>query len=385
MQPVGPRIPVPTVITNVIATLRGASEPNRAYVVTGHYDSRVTDVLNSTSDAPGADDDGSGVAVVMELARILSAARQPEATIVFAAVAGEEQGLFGSAFMAQQMKAAGADVQGMISNDIVGSSTADDGTRYKHLVRLFVEGVPTTETAQQTSIRQAVGGENDGPSRQLARFIREVVRQRRHGHGRPADLPARPVPALRATTSRSCSRATRPRGSPRRPENFAHEHQDVRVENGVQFGDLIEFCDFDYIAGVAGSTLATFWSLANAPGTPKNVRIDTTAAHQRLDAALGRRHRRRPGRLRGGVAGEHGAGVGARDPRRQRHRGDARHLQGQRAVRGAGRRHEGPSQPGGLPRDRASHRPEARSARRAQRWRRSAMGRSCGLAPSTTS
>ena len=276
VQPVSNRIPVPTVITNVIATLRGASEPNRAYVVTGHYDTRVTDVLNSTSDAPGADDDGSGVAVVMELTRILSAASQPDATIVLAAVAGEEQGLYGSAFMAQQMKAAGVDVQGMISNDIVGSSTADDGTRYKHLVRLFSEGVPTTESAQQASIRQAIGGENDGPSRQLARFIREVsdndatgmdVRSiyRRDRYLRSSDHVSflqQGYPAARLTEE---------------AENFAHEHQDVRVENGVQFGDLIEFCDFHYVAGVARVDLAAFWSLANAPGTPKNVRINTTA------------------------------------------------------------------------------------------------------------
>ena len=276
VQPVSNRIPVPTVITNVIATLRGASEPNRAYVVTGHYDTRVTDVLNSTSDAPGADDDGSGVAVVMELTRILSAASQPDATIVLAAVAGEEQGLYGSAFMAQQMKAAGVDVQGMISNDIVGSSTADDGTRYKHLVRLFSEGVPTTESAQQASIRQAIGGENDGPSRQLARFIREVsdndatgmdVRSiyRRDRYLRSSDHVSflqQGYPAARLTEE---------------AENFAHEHQDVRVENGVQFGDLIEFCDFHYVAGVARVNLAAFWSLANAPGTPKNVRINTTA------------------------------------------------------------------------------------------------------------
>jgi hypothetical protein len=274
VQPVSPRIPVPTVITNVIATLQGASEPDRTYVVTGHYDSRVTDVLNSTSDAPGADDDGSGVAVVLELARILSAARQPEATIVFAAVAGEEQGLYGSAFMAQQMKAAGTDIQGMISNDIVGSSTADDGTRYKHLVRLFAEGVPTSETAQQTAIREAIGGENDGPSRQLARFIREAsdnsvtgmdVRTiyRRDRYLRASDHVSflqQGYPAVRLTEE---------------AENFAHEHQDVRVENGVQFGDLIQFCDFGYIAGVARVNLTTFWSLANAPSTPKNVLIDT--------------------------------------------------------------------------------------------------------------
>ena len=276
VQPVSPRVPTPTVITNVIATLRGASDPDRTYVVTGHYDSRVTDVMNFTSDAPGADDDGSGVAVVLELARILSAARQPEATIVFAAVAGEEQGLYGSAHMAQQLKAAGVDVQGMVSNDIVGSSTADDGTRYKHVVRLFAEGVPTSETPAQTAIRQAVGGENDGPSRQLARFIRESsdnsvtgmnVRTiyRRDRYLRASDHVSflqQGYPAARFTEE---------------AENFDHEHQDVRVENGVQFGDLIGFCDFTYIAGVATVNLATFWSLANAPGTPKNVRIDTTA------------------------------------------------------------------------------------------------------------
>ncbi|WP_426566900.1 M28 family metallopeptidase [Angustibacter sp. McL0619] len=276
IQPPGPRVPTPTQITNVIATLRGASEPDRTYVVTGHYDSRVTDVLNATSDAPGADDDGSGVAVVLELARILSAARQPEATIVMAAVAGEEQGLFGSAFMAAQLKAAGVDVQGMISNDIVGSSTADDGTRYKHLVRLFAEGVPTSETTQQAAIRQAIGGENDGPSRQLARFIREVADNdatgmdvrtiyRRDRYLRSSDHVSflqQGYPAVRLTEE---------------AENFAHEHQDVRVEDGVQFGDLIEFCDVNYIAGVARVNLATFWSLANSPGTPAGVRIDTTA------------------------------------------------------------------------------------------------------------
>jgi hypothetical protein len=276
VQPVSPRVPVPTVITNVIATLHGASEPNRAYVVTGHYDSRATDVMDFTSDAPGADDDGSGVAVVMELARILAGARQPEATIVLAAVAGEEQGLYGSDFLAKQMKSAGVDVQGMISNDIVGSSTADDGTKYKRLVRLFSEGVPTTETPAQAATRRAVGGENDGPSRQLARFVREVsdnsatnmdVRliYRRDRFLRSSDHVSflnQAYPAVRLTEE---------------AENFAHEHQDVRVENGVQFGDLIEFCDFDFIAGVARVNLSTFWSLAVAPGTPKNVRIDTTA------------------------------------------------------------------------------------------------------------
>ena len=127
VQPAGSRIPTPTTITNVIATLRGTTSPDRVYVVSGHYDSRVTDVLDATSDAPGADDDASGVAAVLELARVF-AARQTEATIMFVAYAGEEQGLFGSTFMAQQLKTAGVDVQAMFSNDIVGASNAWDGT-----------------------------------------------------------------------------------------------------------------------------------------------------------------------------------------------------------------------------------------------------------------
>src|SRR5262249_54941631 len=158
VQPAGPRIPVPTTITNVIATLTGTTSPQRVYVVSGHYDSRVTDVLNFTTDAPGADDDGSGVACVLELARVL-ATRPLEAAVVFVAFAGGEQGLFGSAFMASQLKAAGTNVQGMFSNDIIGASQGWDGTAPDpRTVRLFVEGVPTAETAQQTAIRQAVGG-----------------------------------------------------------------------------------------------------------------------------------------------------------------------------------------------------------------------------------
>src|SRR5262249_42761184 len=171
----GPRIPVPTTITNVIATLQGTASPQRFYVVTGHLDSRVTDVLDFTNDAPGADDDGSGVAVVLELARIF-ATRQFPGTLVFATVAGEEQGLFGSTFMAQQMKAAGADVQGMFSNDIVGASQAFDGTKPDPFtLRLFLEGIPTAVTASQISIMQSVGGENDGLSRQLGRFVKEAA------------------------------------------------------------------------------------------------------------------------------------------------------------------------------------------------------------------
>jgi hypothetical protein len=275
IQPVSSRIPVPTQITNVIATLRGTTSPDRVYVVTGHYDSRVTDVMNFTSDAPGADDDGSGVATVLELARVF-ASRPTDATIVFAAVAGEEQGLYGSAHMAQAMKAAGIDVQGMFSNDIVGASSAFDGTKPDpRTVRLFVEGVPTSETAAQTAVRQAVGGENDGPSRQLGRFVSSVAENdatamlvrviwRRDRYLRASDH----VSFLQQ--GYAAARFTEPR------ENFNHEHQDVRVENGVQFGDLPEFCDFGYIARVARVNAATLWSLAQGPGTPKGAVIDTT-------------------------------------------------------------------------------------------------------------
>ena len=276
VQPVGPRIPTPTVITNVIATIQGTTSPNRIYVVTGHYDSRVTDVLNFTDDAPGADDDGSGVAAVLELARLF-ATTPTEATIVLAAVAGEEQGLFGSAFMAAQMKAADADIQGAFSNDIIGASSAFDGTpRDPHTLRLFVEGVPTTETDQQAATRRAVGGENDGPSRQLGRFVVSVA------DNSATDMNIRVVwrrdRFLRASDHVSFiqqgypgARFTEPR------ENYNHEHQNVRVEDGVQFGDLAEFCDFDYIARATKVNVATLYSLAQAPGTPKGVGIQTTA------------------------------------------------------------------------------------------------------------
>jgi hypothetical protein len=275
IQPVSSRIPAPTRITNVVATLRGSVTPARTYVVTGHYDSRVTDVMNATSDAPGADDDGSGVAVIMELARVL-ATRGPEATIVFAAVAGEEQGLYGSDHLAQSFKDAGTDIQGMFSNDIVGTGDAHDGTRGDpHTVRLFVEGVPTSETPAQATIRQSVGGENDGPSRQLGRFVGDVASNPRTGmHVRQIWRRDR---YLRGSDHISFLRRGYPAGRFTEPrENFNHEHQDVRVENGVQFGDLIAFCDFAYIARVARVNAAALWTLAQAPGTPKGVVIDTT-------------------------------------------------------------------------------------------------------------
>jgi hypothetical protein len=275
VQPVSNRIPVPTTITNVIATLKGTASPERFYVITGHLDSRVTDVLNFTTDAPGADDDGSGVAVVLELARVFATHQFP-GTVVFATVAGEEQGLYGSSFMATQMKAAGNDVQGMFSNDIVGASQAWDGTRPDpHTLRLFVEGIPTAATPNQIALMQSVGGENDGATHQLARFVvdsapedltnmnvRVIWRRDRYLRGSDhISFQQQGYPAARFTEPR---------------ENFDHEHQDTQVVNGVQFGDLIEFVDFDYTARVAKVNGAALWNLATAPGTPKNLQIHTT-------------------------------------------------------------------------------------------------------------
>ncbi|MEV0723499.1 M20/M25/M40 family metallo-hydrolase [Micromonospora purpureochromogenes] len=268
------RIPVATRITNVVATLRGDVSPNRVYVVTGHYDSRATDVMDAVSDAPGADDDASGVAVLMELARVL-AARRSEATIVLAAVAGEEQGLYGSAYLAKQLKAAGMDVQGMFSNDIIGSSTADDGTRDPRAVRLFAEGVPTAETPAEASTRQSVGGENDSPSRQLARFVGDVAEN--GATGMRVRVIYRRDRYLRGSDHISFLREGWPAGRFTEPnEDFAHQHQDVRLVDGVQYGDLPEFCDFDYITRVALVNGAVLWSLAQAPGTPKGATIVTT-------------------------------------------------------------------------------------------------------------
>lgn len=268
------RIPVATRITNVVATLRGSVTPDRVYVVAGHYDSRVTDVMDATSDAPGADDDASGVALVMELARVM-ARRRPAATIVFVAVAGEEQGLYGSRYAATQFKAAGVDVQGMFTNDIIGSSRADDGTRDPYTVRLFTEGVPTSETPAQANTRRSVGGENDSATRQLARFVSDVgdndatgmnvrVVYRRDRYLRGGDH----IPFLEQ--GYPAARFTEP------AEDFAHQHQDVRVEDGKQYGDLPEFCDFDYIARVTRVNGAVLWTLAQAPGTPREARIVTS-------------------------------------------------------------------------------------------------------------
>jgi len=277
VQPVTPpRIPVPTTITNVIATLHG-SQPesaNRIYLVSGHLDSRCTDVNDFTCDAPGAGDDGSGVGAVLEMARAM-ATHHFDATIKFVAFDGEEQGTFGSAFFAAQAKAAGMNIAGMFSNDIIGSSLGQNGERDRRDVRLFADGPPPNETPAEAAIRRTMGGENDTPARELARFIRDEAEPavptmnvwiiyRRDRFLRGSDhgpfLDQR-YPAVRFTEPN---------------EDFRHEHQNVRVENGVQFGDLEQFLDFDYIANVARVNAAALAALANGPAAPQNVKVEAS-------------------------------------------------------------------------------------------------------------
>ncbi|MFC4517844.1 MULTISPECIES: M20/M25/M40 family metallo-hydrolase [Streptomyces] len=275
VQQPAPRVPVATRITNVVATLRGSVTPDRIYVVSGHYDSRNSDPMNATGDAPGADDDASGVAVVLELARVF-ATRRPAATLVFAAVAGEEQGLYGAGHMARTYRGRQTDVQGMFTNDIVGSPTAEDGSRDPYTIRLFAEGVPTAETPEQAEVRRSVGGENDSSSRQLARFVRDTAENdatgmrvrvifRRDRYLRSGDH----IPFLQQGFP--AARFTEP------AEDYAHQHQDVRMVDGKQYGDLPEFCDFGFIARVARVNAAALWSLAQAPGTPRGAKIRTAA------------------------------------------------------------------------------------------------------------
>jgi hypothetical protein len=275
VQPPASRIPVPTTITNVVATLRGdqPASTGRTYVVSGHYDSICGDPVDANCDAPGADDDASGVAAVLEMARVM-ATRHFDATIVFMAVAGEEQGLYGSTHFAELARQEDRDIQGMFTNDIVGSSTGEHGEREPNVVRLFAEGVPTAETPEEAAVRRSVGGENDSPARQLARYVKEVAENRatkmevrliwrRDRYLRGGDqIPflERRYPAVRFTEPN---------------EDYRHQHQNVRVENGVQFGDLPQFVDFGYIARVARVNAVSLASLARAPVAPKDAKILT--------------------------------------------------------------------------------------------------------------
>ena len=267
------RVPQPTIVTNVVATLKGTQpeSTDRIYVVSGHYDSMCGSTTDAKCDAPGANDDASGTAAVLEMARVM-AKYEFDATIVFMAVAGEEQSLLGSTHFAEQAKQKNWNVDAMFTNDIVGNTLGGNGVRDRANVRVFSEGVPSNETPAEATTRRSVGGENDSASRQLARFIKEVgdsyvpqfnvmLVYRRDRYGRGGDhIPflERGYPAVRFTEVN---------------EEFRHQHQNVRIENGVQFGDLPEFVDFAYVANVARVNASSLAMLALAPSRPKGVTI----------------------------------------------------------------------------------------------------------------
>jgi hypothetical protein len=285
----GSRIVKPTRIQNIYAVMRGtdAAQAGRKVLVTGHYDSRNSDNFNTHDGAPGANDDASGVAVSLESARVLSKLKFP-ATIVFVAVAGEEQGLNGSRHLAKLARAEGWDLEAVLNNDIVGGdkSPGQETTR----VRVFSEGVPGPTTADQLKGIQTLGSESDSPSRELARAIAEVSASY-FGAGLPKGVicrkcppPFHPVMIFRRDRFLRGGDHTsfNAEGFPavrftEWQENFNHQHQTPRVENGVEFADYLKFVDFDYVAQVARLNAAALATFASAPGEPQEVRILTKA------------------------------------------------------------------------------------------------------------
>lgn len=272
-QPKAARIPEPTVLTNVFATLKGTTDPERIYVVSGHYDSMCSLATDAKCDAPGANDDASGTAAVIEMARVMSK-QEYDATIIFMAVPGEEQGLLGARYFAVQAVEKKMNIEAMFTNDIVGGVTTNKNSPDRQSVRVFAEGVPSNETEQQAASRRSVGGENDSPARQLARYIRETAEMyspkfrvmmiyRRDRYGRGGDH----IPFLE--NGFAAVRFTEPN------EDYNHQHQNVRTENGQFYGDTPEFVDFGYVANVVKVNAASLARLALAPAKPKNVNIVT--------------------------------------------------------------------------------------------------------------
>jgi Zn-dependent M28 family amino/carboxypeptidase len=272
------RVPQPTMMSNVVATLKGnqAESADRVYVVSGHYDSMCTSPTNAECDAPGANDDASGTAAVLEMARIMARYRF-DATIVFMAVVGEEQGLLGSTYFAEQAKKSNVNIEAMFTNDIVGNSLGGNGVRDRRTVRVFSEGVPSNESPAEGATRRSVGGENDSASRQLARFIKETSERyvpmkvwmvyRRDRYSRGGDH----IPFLER--GYAAVRFTEPN------ENYQHQHQNVRIENGIQYGDLAQFVDFEYVANVARVNAASMAALASSPARPRNLTVATSLSN----------------------------------------------------------------------------------------------------------
>lgn len=274
----GPRIPTLTLVRNAVAIQRGTQRPNEVVIVQGHIDSRVSDVMDATSDAPGANDDGSGTALVLEAARVLSGTKYPT-TIIYALLSGEEQGLHGGQILANWAEAQGFTVKAVLNNDIVGNSCGSDGYCEPKVVRVFSEGPRADLTDRLRAAQTRFGGENDTPSRNLSRWVadlaakdagglqvRQIWRTDRMGRGGDqVPFLQKGYPAIRFSVG---------------VEDYDHQHQDLRTENGVFFGDTIDEMDFTYLAGVTKLNVRALDALARAPMPPKvsldaAVRVDT--------------------------------------------------------------------------------------------------------------
>ena len=275
----GDRLPTPTSVCDMVAIQRGTERPNDVVIITGHIDSRVSDPLNANAFEPGANDDGSGSSTVLEAARILSKHKFP-GTIVYSLDSGEEQGLYGAKVIAAYAKAQGWNVIADLNNDIVGNSCGSDGVCDSTHVRVFSEG-PRWQGHEELAARQrSLGGENDAPSRNISRFldvladklkigldVRQIWRNDRFGRGGDhSEFLNLGYPAIRMTVA---------------VENYNWQHQDVRVENGIHYGDTIDHMDFPYLAKVAKLNIAALAAMASAPPPPEPaiqgaVSTDTT-------------------------------------------------------------------------------------------------------------
>ncbi|MDE2196702.1 MAG: M28 family metallopeptidase [Gammaproteobacteria bacterium] len=289
----GPGIPEPTEVMDVVAIQKGTTDPSRYIVMTAHLDSRVADIMNSTANAPGADDDGSGVSAVLETARVLSKYKF-NATIVYSADSGEEQGLYGGKIIARHAKAHGWNVEADINNDMIGNSQGSDGVMDNIQVRVFSEGISPNVTPAEIKYLYYHGGEVDSPARQLARYMAVLCQQyvpdlkvmlmyRDDRFGRGGDqmeFDALGYPAVRVTEAH---------------ENFTRQHNDVKMIDGVQHGDLLSGVDFTYARKITALDAITLASLAWAPAPPSGVEItgavtpNTTVSWKPIPGAAGYR------------------------------------------------------------------------------------------------
>ncbi|GAA4006542.1 M20/M25/M40 family metallo-hydrolase [Sphingomonas humi] len=266
----GRRVPAPTRVCNAVGIQRGTERPNDVVIITGHIDSRVSDVMDSTSDAPGANDDGSGTAAVLEAARAL-AGRKFAGTIVYGVLSGEEQGLLGGKILSDYARAQGWNVVANLNNDIIGNSCGSDGVCDNKTVRVFSEGPRWQGRDALAAAQRSLGGENDSPSRNISRFldrlaerlpdigldVRQVWRNDRFGRGGDhTEFLNAGFPAVRFSVA---------------VENYNQQHQDLRVEKGVQFGDTLDKMDFPYLAKVTRLNVAALMAIANAPPPPAPV------------------------------------------------------------------------------------------------------------------